>query len=190
MNWFAHPKRINITNFHCSALPSPNKHEERLFNGFVEFYDAMIYHPFLQTRIKNPEHEMCKFADRFAAIQAGLEGLCQRTDDYRQEFAKFKTVVQAAYRRLLSDPEIYMKEYKIEMAYKRAAELSGPPSSPQDAETSVEPGDNAAGGSSGAEMDPASDDDYQSMVQSLREEFGVSKEVGTEDGNATGESDT
>ena len=93
--------------------------DKLLYEGLAEFYDAQIYHSFLQLRRLNPKHDICKFTAQLDAIYESIEFLIAAWEMISREMHRFGDQYQAARERLLSLPEVYHHEYQKQVAHDR-----------------------------------------------------------------------
>ena len=117
---------LNPTSF-FSTLACPQPCEKDLFDGFAIFYDAQIYHAFLQIRRENRKHKICQLTEHFDTIQNYVEHVCIKYNTIIREMETFAATMGAAKKRLLSDlkfchqthqEERHLKHFKRELAEK------------------------------------------------------------------------
>lgn len=101
-----------------SNLACPVDCERKLFDGFANFFDAQIYHPFLQVRKMNPKHEMCAFTEHFDAINHYVEHVCATYAVLIREHNNFHTAMAAARNRVLDDLDTLLKIYDSQRTFK------------------------------------------------------------------------
>ncbi len=111
--------RLRKANGCCRELAPVRKREKQLFEGLAEFYDAVVYHAFLQVRKRNPKHDMCIFTEHFDAIYHAIEFLSEAYATIDREMHKLGSTYQAARELLLSMPEVYHSQYKEQVMHDR-----------------------------------------------------------------------
>lgn len=90
-----------------------------LFDGFATFFDAQIYHPFLEVRKANPKHEMCRsLEEHFQAIDHYVEHTTATYAVLIREHKKFKNTMERARKRLLSNANAIGKLSRTERTFK------------------------------------------------------------------------
>lgn len=130
-------KRHNANCYYRELAPV-RKREKQLFEGLAEFYDAMVYHPFLQVRKINPRHDMCKFTEHFDAIYHAIEFLNGAYATIDREMHKFGATYQTARQYLFSVPEVYNSQYMEQIEDdRRDAQMKANPSKTLDRATSA-----------------------------------------------------
>lgn len=101
-----------------STLACPKQCEKDLFDGFATFFDAQIYHAFLQLRRENSKHKICRFTEHFDKIETHVGHVCATYDAIIRETGKFKASMEAATKRLLSNLTVCNQNHKDERQLK------------------------------------------------------------------------
>lgn len=112
-------RRGRCANSYYRELAPVRKREKQLFEGLAEFYDAMVYHPFLQVRKINSRHDMCRFNEHFDAIYQAIEFLNEAYATIDREMHKFGAAYQTAQKCLFSVPEVYGNQYDDQIMHDR-----------------------------------------------------------------------
>ena len=71
----------------------------------------------MTKRREDDKHDVCKLADQFLAIHQYILSVRSSYDAIIQEMGQLSKTMRAARERLLSSPEVYHKQYKIQQMY-------------------------------------------------------------------------
>lgn len=103
-----------------SNLACPQQYEKDLFDGFAVFFDAQIYHAFLQLRRENRQHEICQLTKHLDAIDHSLGHVCASYDALIGATRQFAAAIHSARQRLLANKDVCRQIMHSERATKRA----------------------------------------------------------------------